>query len=83
MIQAGLGVLTGDVIGSRNADPERWLPALKASLGAWGSEPHDWEIFRGDSFTCAVPADTFAAAAAILSIYPALAASRAMMLARS
>ena len=77
MIQAGLGVLTGDVIGSRNADPERWLPALKASLGAWGSEPHDWEIFRGDSFTCAVPADT--ALHAALSIQANLVASAGVL----
>lgn len=48
------GVLTGDLIGSRHADPARWIPALKSALGHWGAEPRDWEIYRGDSFTLMV-----------------------------
>lgn len=49
-----LGVLTGDLVGSRHADPARWVPALKSALGHWGAEPRDWEIYRGDSFTLVV-----------------------------
>lgn len=48
------GVLTGDLIGSRHADPARWIPALKSALGHWGAEPLDWEMYRGDSFTLMV-----------------------------
>lgn len=48
------GVLTGDLIGSRHADPARWIPALKSTLGHWGAEPLDWEMYRGDSFTLMV-----------------------------
>ena len=65
-------VLTGDVIGSRKADPLRWLPALKDSLKNWGDEPRDWELYRGDSFTCAVPAE--AALRAATAIQAALVA---------
>lgn len=57
------GVITGDIIQSRQADPETWLNALKRGLAQWGSEPVDWAIYRGDSFTCVVPAeDTLRAA---------------------
>ncbi len=58
------GVLTGDVIGSRMADPERWLTSLRQALAAWGVEPRDWELYRGDQFTCAVPATSALQAAA-------------------
>ena len=55
--EAPWGVLTGDVIGSRKADPLRWIPALKDALEAWGQAPREWELYLGDSFTCLVPAE--------------------------
>lgn len=44
-------VITGDVIDSRNLiDTRSWLKPLKTALSKIGSEPKEWEIFRGDSF---------------------------------
>jgi hypothetical protein len=49
--------VTGDII-----NPERylllWMKDLKSVLNAYGNEPKDWEIYRGDSFQLVVdPAD--------------------------
>ena len=43
-------VITGDIRNSRKSDPKIWLPILKKALKVYGSEPKDWEIYRGDSF---------------------------------
>lgn len=43
-------IITGDIINSRKATPEVWLPYLKTALDTYGKEPIQWEIYRGDSF---------------------------------
>ncbi|MBD0724941.1 transcriptional regulator [Flavobacterium sp. L1I52] len=50
-------VITGDIMGSRKLASAIWLPELKAVLSHYGSEPKDWEIYRGDSFQLLVPAE--------------------------
>jgi predicted XRE-type DNA-binding protein len=45
-----IAVLTGDVINSAGHPPESWLVDLKFLLGSLGSNPEDWEIYRGDEF---------------------------------
>jgi hypothetical protein len=51
-----IGVITGDIVGSRGADAGRWMPVLTAGLSKWGQAKKDWAIYRGDSFTLTVPA---------------------------
>ena len=43
-------IITGDIINSRKETPKAWLPYLKEALNAYGEEPRQWEIYRGDSF---------------------------------
>ena len=43
-------IITGDIINSRKETPIVWLPYLKEALNAYGKEPRQWEIYRGDSF---------------------------------
>ena len=44
-------VIIGDIIDSKSsANPDEWLIPLKAIFNEVGTEPKDWEIFRGDSF---------------------------------
>ncbi|MGQ1889750.1 SatD family protein [Thermophagus sp. OGC60D27] len=43
-------VITGDIIRSRDKEPESWIKELKSVLVQYGEEPSAWEIFRGDSF---------------------------------
>lgn len=45
-----IAVITGDIINSRAEDVGVWLPELKSELKKIGSDPKDWEIYRGDSF---------------------------------
>jgi hypothetical protein len=45
-----IAVITGDIINSREAKAQEWLPILKSVLNQYGKEPKQWEIFRGDSF---------------------------------
>ncbi|TVZ09736.1 SatD family protein [Cellulophaga sp. RHA_52] len=45
-----IAVITGDIINSRAEDVGVWLPELKTELKKIGSDPKDWEIYRGDSF---------------------------------
>ena len=57
-----ISIITGDIINSRNAEhPEIWLNALKETLNTIGSEPRNWELYRGDSFQLELeqPEDTF------------------------
>ncbi|TVQ14511.1 MAG: transcriptional regulator [Bacteroidetes bacterium] len=45
------GIITGDIIGSRGIkQPEKWLEPLKKYFNTLGTEPNDWQFFRGDSF---------------------------------
>jgi len=50
-------VITGDIMHSRKLASAVWLADLKAVLNSYGSEPKDWEIYRGDSFQLVVPAE--------------------------
>jgi hypothetical protein len=45
-----VGVITGDIIESKKNSPELWLSELKSELEKIGTNPGDWEIYRGDSF---------------------------------
>ncbi|MDO6490953.1 MAG: SatD family protein [Cellulophaga sp.] len=45
-----IAVITGDIINSRTEDVAVWLPVLKSELQKIGTDPNDWEIYRGDSF---------------------------------
>ncbi len=44
------GIITGDIVNSRAVAAGLWLPELKQTLGKYGKEPSEWEIYRGDSF---------------------------------
>ncbi|WP_034040365.1 SatD family protein [Wocania ichthyoenteri] len=43
-------IITGDIINSKETNPEKWLKPLKSVLNNYGNEPANWEIYRGDSF---------------------------------
>ena len=43
-------VITGDIIKSRQANPETWITILKNALSFLSSDNSRWEIYRGDSF---------------------------------
>ena len=44
-------VIIGDIINSKSGEsPDEWLTPLKTLFSEFGTEPKDWEIFRGDSF---------------------------------
>lgn len=45
-----IAIITGDIINSRQSEPEQWLNSLKTCLLYFGETPKTWEIFRGDSF---------------------------------
>jgi len=47
-------IITGDIINSRREKSDVWLPSLKKVLNQYGSEPKEWEIFRGDSFQLSI-----------------------------
>lgn len=49
-----VAVITGDIVNSRKGAVEEWIHALKEVLDYYGTEPKDWEIYRGDSFQLAV-----------------------------
>src|SRR5690554_7794951 len=52
-----IAVITGDIINSRSVDPLQWMVQLKEVLSSVGTEPKDWEIYRGDSFQLKVQPD--------------------------
>lgn len=58
-----IAVLTGDIINSRSEHSGEWLSLLKEVLRAYGSEPLEWEVFRGDSFQLMVLAEQALSAA--------------------
>ena len=43
-----IAVLTADIIASAHQPPEVWLARVRGFLGGLGSQPADWEIYRGD-----------------------------------
>lgn len=45
-----IAVITGDIIDSRKGETENWVTTLKGTLNQYGTEPENWEIYRGDSF---------------------------------
>lgn len=56
-------VLTGDIINSRSSPASEWQRILKRILRQYGKEPHQWELFRGDSFQLVLaPANALLAA---------------------
>jgi len=52
-----IAVLTGDIKNSKNYKATEWLPVLKQVLNHYGSEPLEWEIYRGDSFQLKMSAE--------------------------
>jgi hypothetical protein len=52
-----ISILTGDIINSRERAPQQWIPILKKVFKKYGSEPNQWEIFRGDSFQIEIPVE--------------------------
>ncbi|MFN0140191.1 MAG: SatD family protein [Pyrinomonadaceae bacterium] len=58
-----IAVITADIIKSTLAEPGVWLEIVKSELNRLGSNPRDWEIYRGDSFQCVVePAEAILSA---------------------
>ena len=49
------GIITGDIVNSRQYSSSKWLVTLKEALNQYGREPQQWEIYRGDSFQLEVP----------------------------
>ncbi|WP_031429213.1 SatD family protein [Flavimarina sp. Hel_I_48] len=47
-------ILTGDIINSREGEVGAWINYLKETLDQYGTEPTDWELYRGDSFQLAL-----------------------------
>lgn len=45
-----IGIITGDIIGSRKAKSTNWIEGLKTLFSKFGITPKDWEIYRGDEF---------------------------------
>jgi DNA-binding transcriptional regulator WhiA len=45
-----VAILTGDIIDSRKTETVIWVEVLKKILVQHGSNPTDWELYRGDSF---------------------------------
>lgn len=70
-----IGILNGDIIGSRNLiNQDLWLDPLKTLFNRWGMSPQTWEIIWGDTFQIQIssPADTLHAALQIKSLIKGL-----------
>lgn len=65
-----ISTITGDIIQSQKADQAAiWLDPLKNMFKEIGETPHDWEIYRGDSFQLTVePEESLRLAILIKSI---------------
>lgn len=61
-----IGVITGDVINSKQMAASVWLKHLKKVLRGLGKEPEAWQIYRGDSFQLEIPSVADVLEAAIL-----------------
>ena len=60
------GVITGDIIRSREQKAATWMRLPKTALRRYGQETVDWEIYRGDSFQLEVKSPEMALEAAIM-----------------
>lgn len=45
-----IGIITGDIINSRQHQPQEWIDKLTAYLNKIGDSPQIWELYRGDEF---------------------------------
>lgn len=63
-------ILTGDIINSRATKNIIWLEKLKEILNLFGTNPKNWQVYRGDSFQLEIenPADAFLVALQLKSI---------------
>ena len=43
-------IITGDIVNSRKLPTNLWMDGLKRILNTHGSNPKQWEIYRGDEF---------------------------------
>jgi len=50
-----IAVITGDIIHSKNHQPDQWLGVLKQLFKNSGDKIEKWEIYRGDEFQIEVP----------------------------
>jgi hypothetical protein len=48
-------IITGDIINSRRLPSDVWMEGLKKIFHTIGSNPEQWEIYRGDEFQLEVP----------------------------
>lgn len=62
-------VITGDIINSRKINSEKWIHSLKNVLNTFGSEPTEWEIYRGDSFQLEITPEDALLAAILIKAY--------------
>jgi predicted XRE-type DNA-binding protein len=49
-----ISIITGDIINSRDGEMGSWIHPLKQVLNQYGAEPHNWQVFRGDSFQLSI-----------------------------
>tara|TARA_R110002049_G_scaffold285775_4_gene467310 strand:- start:4564 stop:5163 length:600 start_codon:yes stop_codon:yes gene_type:complete len=59
-------IITGDIINSREREPNDWLITLKNTLNIFGDTPKNWEIFRGDSFQLEIKPENALEAAVLI-----------------
>ena len=45
-----ISIITGDIVNSRKLSSQVWIEGLKTVLGSFGSNPAQWEVYRGDEF---------------------------------
>ncbi len=45
-----IGIITGDIVNSRKLSSKIWMDGFKKILNAFGKNPIEWEIYRGDEF---------------------------------
>lgn len=63
-----IAVITGDIVNSKKGESKIWLQTLKKCLSTFGTQPKDWDIYRGDSFQLAIsPEKAFTASILIKS----------------
>lgn len=61
-------IITGDIINSKSSEPKKWLDALKEVLNQYGSQPKQWDVFRGDSFQLETPPEEALKAAILIKL---------------
>lgn len=45
-----ISIITGDIVNSRKLSSETWMNGFKELLNTFGTNPIEWEIYRGDEF---------------------------------